>query len=78
MNQELEAAIAERDELLKNNPKLQKYQAEIDNILSKCTGQEERINALSILITCKTVELQTELQRLSQLLGGVKNEMQNE
>lgn len=69
----LEEAIAARDEFLKNNPDMQAYQDEIDDILSK-TSEDKRLEVMALLMATKTVELGNEVAKLQQILVGVAND----
>jgi hypothetical protein len=63
MDTPLECAIKNRDEYLDSNPRLKKYQNEIDEILDK-TPENERVHVLSIMMSTKLFELQNELMKL--------------
>jgi len=69
-NDILEKAIKAREEYLKNNPHLNDYQKEIDDILDK-TRTEDRMSVISLMTTGKLLELQKKLMELNGML--VKN-----
>ncbi|MGC8495431.1 MAG: hypothetical protein ACP5SH_27285 [Syntrophobacteraceae bacterium] len=55
--EELETALEARDQFLKEHPDLQPFQDEIDQILSKTVGAENRLKALAFMIEKKVCEL---------------------
>lgn len=63
-----ETAQKERDQLLKERPKLKKFQNEIDRILDNSGNSENRMSVLGILIEGRLKELQSQLSRLSFLI----------
>jgi hypothetical protein len=70
----IEEAIKERDkflednsEYLNNNPKMQKYVEELNEILNKAPPKD-RIEVLNILMKSKLSELKTKLTKLQDIL----------
>lgn len=55
--EELETALEAREQFLKEHPDLQPFQDEIDQILSKTVGAENRLKALAFMIEKKVYEL---------------------
>ncbi len=53
----LKEAEKERDDFLKEHPHLEEYQKEINEVLDKCTSQEDRLIALLIMLNNKVNEL---------------------
>lgn len=64
---EIDRLIKQRDDFLKENPHLQKYQDEINRILSK-TPQDNKLEVLSIILSNKLLELQSGLIDLTKIL----------
>ena len=54
---DLEEAIRKRDSFLKEHPDMEEYQEYINDILSKCTNQNDKIIALLIMLNNKMKEL---------------------
>ncbi len=62
--QRLADAIKARDELLKERPSLQAYQAEIDRALQNVIGHEERMAVLGMMMEAKIRQLGDSFARL--------------
>ena len=62
-------ARKERDSLLKERPKLKRFQKEINRRLQKAGSFENRMGVLGIMIAGKLTELQ---QQLSHLLSQIQ------
>lgn len=62
--QRLADALKARDELLKERPSLQAYQAEIDRTLQNVIGHEERMAVLAMMMEAKIRELGDSLGQL--------------
>lgn len=60
----LEELIKKRDDFLRNYPYMQEYQNKIDEILNKCTNQNDRAIAVFIMLNTKLNELNTKLNEL--------------
>jgi hypothetical protein len=69
MKMMLSDLIAERDHFIGDNPKLQAYQAEIDRVLDGCADGPARMSALSLMASCKMVEMANALGKLRALLS---------
>lgn len=67
-NEKLQAALAEREQFLKRRPHMQAYQAEIDRVLDRSGNHEGRLAVLGTLMQGKLLEMQTELNKLSNIL----------
>ena len=72
MEEILEAAIKERDELLEKCPKLKPYQQEIDRRLRNAGGYENRLAVLGIMIGAKFEELRFQISYLMVLTNQAK------
>ena len=66
---ELQKAIAKRDQFLEDNPRLQAQQDQINDVLDR-TPEKDRLNVLGILMSTKLLDLQEQLLKLTQALGG--------
>ncbi|MGC9965847.1 MAG: hypothetical protein ABSE08_10615 [Syntrophobacteraceae bacterium] len=55
--QRLAEALKARDQLLKERPSLQAYQAEIDRSLQNVIGSEDRMTVLGVMMEVKLHEL---------------------
>ena len=60
----LEEALKARDEFLKEQPHLQAYQDEINRILEKTIGFENRMAVLAFLMEAKLYELRESIANL--------------
>ena len=67
-NQKLQAALAEREQFLKRHPHMQAYQAQIDRVLDKSGNHQGRLAVLGTLMQGKLLEMQTQLNKLSDIL----------
>ena len=61
-------ALAERDQFLKNHPKYQALQNDINKMLDKAGSPENRMAVLAVLMEAKLLELQKELRHLNATL----------
>lgn len=61
-------ARKERDQLLREHPKLRKFQKEIDRCLDRSGNSENRMTVLGIMIEGRLKELRRQLSRLSFLI----------
>jgi len=64
----LEAALAERERFLNENPEMRAYQEEIDTILDKSGDSRGRMAVLGTLLQGKLLEMQRELYKLTMIL----------
>ena len=64
----LQAALAERDQFLKERPHMQAYQDEIDSLLDKSGNHQGRLAVLGTLMQGKLLEIQRELFHLNQII----------
>ena len=71
MSDKLQEAIKKRDDYLKENPRLEKFQKEIDSILDKTTDPQARLEAVTLLLAGKMNELKTALHNLHHALESV-------
>ncbi len=69
--QELEAALEQRDRFLDTHPQYASFQREIDGMLDKAGNTENRIAVLALLIEAKLIELQSQLKQLNRILLSV-------
>ncbi|MGO9018446.1 MAG: hypothetical protein ACLQVJ_08865 [Syntrophobacteraceae bacterium] len=60
----LEEALKARERLLKEHPHLQSYQDEIDRILEKTVGFENRMAVLAFMIEAKLYEMRDSIAKL--------------
>jgi hypothetical protein len=60
----LEEALKAREKLLKEQPRLQSFQDEIDRILEKTVGFENRMSVLAFMIEKKLYELRDSIAKL--------------
>ena len=67
-SQQLQAALAEREQFLKRRPHMQAYQAQIDKVLDKSGNNQGRLAVLGTLMQGKLLEMQTELKKLIEIL----------
>ena len=67
-NERLQHALGKRDRFLKRNPHLRPLQAEIDCLLDKSGNNEGRMAVLGTLMQGKLLDLQKELNKLSNIL----------
>jgi len=58
---DLEKAIKNRDDFLRKHPQMQEYQNLIDDVLSKCTTQNDRLVAILLMLNGKINELEDAL-----------------
>lgn len=65
---DLQTAIAKRDQFLKDHPHLQSYQDQISNILDR-TPEKDRMHVLGILMSTKLIDLQKKLLELTSMLS---------
>ena len=63
-NEILEEALKAREQFLKENPHLQPFQDEIDRILEKTVGFENRMAVLAFMIETKLYELRDSMADL--------------
>lgn len=61
---DLEKALKKREEFLRDNPKAQEYQKEIDNMLSR-TRQQDRLQVLFMLMHEKQERLMESMSMLT-------------
>ena len=61
----LEEALKAREKFLKEQPHLQSFQDEIDRILEKTVGFENRMSVLAFMIQIKLYELRDSIAKLS-------------
>jgi hypothetical protein len=71
--QMLENALKARDQLLREHPHLQAYQDEIDRILEKVVGFNERMAVLGFLIEAKIYELKDSVLALRSAVNKVES-----
>ena len=67
-NDLLQKALRDREQFLKQNPRLQSYQAEIDRLLDNSGNSQGRMAVLATLMQGKLLELQKELCSLTESL----------
>ena len=67
-NDRLREALAKRDRYLDHHPHLRPFQAEIDRLLDKSGGNDGRMAVLGTLMQGKLLEMQKELNKLSNVL----------
>ena len=60
----LEEALKARDQFLKEQPHLQPFQDEIDRVLEKTVGFENRMSVLALMIQIKLYELSDSIAKL--------------
>ena len=72
-NDQLQAALGEREKFLKKYPYLRKEQAEIDRLLDQSGNQQGRLAVIGTLIQGKLLEMQKELTKLSEILQVTLN-----
>ncbi|MFZ0929070.1 MAG: hypothetical protein WAN11_10745 [Syntrophobacteraceae bacterium] len=60
----LEEALKAREQLLKDHPHLQSFQDEIDRILEKTVGFENRMAVLAFMIEAKLYEMRDSIAKL--------------
>jgi len=60
----LEAALRAREQFLKEHPHLQDFQNEIDRIMEKTVGFENRMSVLAFMIETKLYELRDSIALL--------------
>jgi len=60
----LEEALKAREQFLKEHPHLQAFQDEIDRIMEKTVGFENRMSVLAFMIEAKLYELRDSISRL--------------
>jgi hypothetical protein len=60
----LEEALRAREQFLKEHPHLQAFQDEIDRMLEKTVGFENRMSVLAFMIEAKLYELRDSISRL--------------
>lgn len=68
----LDKALDERTKFLKENPKYADYQEEIDRILDKVNGSEQRMIVLAMLMEGKLSELTKQFKKLEIILDQAK------
>ena len=68
-----EKARKERDQLLREHPKLRKFQKEIDHCLDNSGNSENRMTVLGIMIEDRLKELRRQLSRLSFLIQQMES-----
>jgi hypothetical protein len=61
-------ALAERALFLQNHPKYKPFQHQINKLLDKAGGPENRMAVLAMLMEAKLLELQKELRHLNTIL----------
>jgi hypothetical protein len=64
----LEQALAERERFLEQHPHLRSYQAEVDRLLDSSGNHQGRMAVLGTLLQAKLLEMQKELNKLSDVL----------
>lgn len=67
-NDLLQKALEDREQFLKQNPRLQSYQVEIDRLLDNSGNNQGRMAVLATLMQGKLLELQKELFSLTEIL----------
>ncbi|WP_419664104.1 conserved uncharacterized protein, DUF3135 [Desulfosarcina variabilis str. Montpellier] len=72
-NDLLQKALKDREQFLKQNPRLQSYQAEIDRLLDNSGNSQGRMAVLATLMQGKLLELQKELCTLTAVLANDAN-----
>ena len=70
-NDLLQKALKDREQFLKQNPRLQSYQAEIDRLLDNSGNNQGRMAVLATLMQGKLLELQKELCSLTEILTKI-------
>ena len=60
----LEEALKAREQFLKEQPHLQSFQDEIDRILEKTVGFENRMSVLAFMIEAKLYEMRDSIAKL--------------
>jgi flagellar motility protein MotE (MotC chaperone) len=65
--QRLAEALEAKEQLLKERPSLQAYQAEIDRALQNVIGYEERMAVLGLMMEAKLHELQNSIAGLQSV-----------
>lgn len=73
VNEYLQNALAEREQLLARQPHLRAYQAEIDRILDKSGDSKGRMAVLETLMQGKLLDIQRELYKLTKILRQAVN-----
>lgn len=68
----LEEAIRARDRFLEEQPHLRPYQDEIDRILGKTAGFENRMSVLALMIEAKLYELKDSIEDLRTAIIKMK------
>ena len=64
----LAEALSEKARLLQNNPGLRSLQNEIDILLEKAGGSQNRMAVLAMLMEGKLIELSQQLKNLNHML----------
>lgn len=73
-HESLEEALRAREQFLKEHPHLQPFQDEIDRVLEKSVGFENRMSVLAFMIEAKLYELRDSmagLQSAAQRVQGL-------
>lgn len=65
----LEEALKEREDFLKENPHMQEYQDEIDEVLDKCVSDQDRLICISMMLAGKMSEQVKQMNTLSKILS---------
>lgn len=73
-NERLQHALAERDRYLERHPHLGPFQAEVDRLLDKSGNSDGRMAVLGTLMQGKLLEMQKELNKLSNVLSAAVND----
>ena len=73
VNDNLQAALAEREKFLEKHPHLRQQQAEIDRLLDHSGNQQGRLAVLGTLMQGKLLEMQRELTNLCEILQTAVN-----
>lgn len=67
-DERLRQALSARDRFLERHPHLRPYQAEIDRLLDSSGNSQGRMAVLGTLMQGKLLEMQKELNKLSNIL----------
>ncbi|MGA3114131.1 MAG: hypothetical protein ABSF90_06810 [Syntrophobacteraceae bacterium] len=68
----LEEALKARDQFLKEQPHIQSFQDEIDRILEKTAGFENRMSVISFMIETKLYELRDSIIKVRSAILKVQ------
>ncbi|NNG02013.1 MAG: DUF3135 domain-containing protein [Desulfobacteraceae bacterium] len=73
-NEALSRAVAQRDRFLQQNPDLLCYQEEIDRVLNKAGGPQQRMAVLGFMMEAKLDELRRQLEKLTEIVAPLSNQ----